>query len=212
MESGRTISINRYLMYENDKSRLLEMIYILDKELKRIHMQGYYVDGLNSGTIIYNEDGTFSFTNIMRNSFDKDINIRRNILDFAKLSLGVYVFASLPQTNFNDYTKLKDEYVYENFKALKEFIPIGSDYYESVIVDERYTYYSDFVDRLRNTNSATMGNSSSHTKVYSTPAGKLYSGEDNNSGFSSVAFYFIITIMFVLFSVASYVLFITIRG
>lgn len=212
MESARTISINRYLIYENDKSRLLEMIYILDKELKHIHMQGYYVAGLNSGTIIYNENGSFAFTNIMKNSFDKDFNIKRNVLDFVKLSLGIYIFASLPQTTFNDYTKLKDEYVYENFKALKEFIPIGSDYYESVIVDKRYTYYSDFVDRLRNTNSTIMENSNSHTKVYSTPAGKLYSGEDNNLGFSSVAFYFIITIVFILFSVASYILFITIRG
>ena len=55
----KNISLSRYLLYENDKSKILEMIYQLDKQLKLLHSKHFYVQNLNAESILYNEDETF---------------------------------------------------------------------------------------------------------------------------------------------------------
>ena len=66
-----SISLARYLMYENDKSKILEAIYMLDKELKRIHSKNMYVPVMSAETIVYNSDDTFSFKNVSLKNWDR---------------------------------------------------------------------------------------------------------------------------------------------
>lgn len=207
----KNISLSRYLLYENDKSKILEMIYQLDKQLKLLHSKHFYVQNLNAEAILYNEDETFSFSSIIRNSYDEEKNIKNNILKFTQLSLGIYAFVSFPQNVFTDYSKLDEQFIYNNYLMIREFVPYAVEYYDSVIIDKRYSYYSDYIDRMkeRESSSNKMGNS----LIKATTAGKLYSDDSNNkAAFSNVVFYPLILFMFVLFSIISYFVFNFFRG
>lgn len=207
----KNISLSRYLLYENDKSKILEMIYQLDKQLKFLHSKHFYVQNLNAEAILYNEDETFSFSSIIRNSYDEEKNIKNNILKFTQLSLGIYAFVSFPQNVFTDYSKLDEEFIYNNYLMIREFVPYAADYYDSIIIDKRYSYYSDYIDRMKERESSS--NKRGNSLIKATTAGKLYSDDSNNkAAFSNVAFYPLILFMFVLFSIISYFVFNFLRG
>ena len=192
----KNISLSRYLLYENDKSKILEMIYQLDKQLKLLHSKHFYVQNLNAESILYNEDETFSFNNILK---------------FTQLSLGIYAFVSFPQNVFTDYSKLDEEFIYNNYLMIREFVPYAADYYDSIIIDKRYSYYSDYIDRMKERESSS--NKRGNSLIKATTAGKLYSDDSNNkAAFSNVVFYPLILFMFVLFSIISYFVFNFFRG
>ena len=203
-----SISLARYLMYENDKSKILEAIYMLDKELKRIHSKNMYVPVMSAETIVYNSDDTFSFKNVYRIPFNKEECISYNILKFTQLSLGVYAHLATDGAAFADYTKLDKSFIYQNYPVIREFIPYGKEYYDTVLVDERYGYYSDYLDKKRLEESSVRGNSNRLVKA--TAAGRVYS--DEKAAFSEVSFYPLICIMFVIFAIISYFVFVGFRG
>lgn len=197
------ISLTRYLMYEDDKSKILEAIYVLDREMKKLHSKNMYIPVLSAENIVYNADDTFSFKNVSRIPFDREECIKSNIIKFAHLSLGIYASLAVDKTSFADYTKLDNEFIYQNYPIVGEFIPYGKEYYDMIIVDESYSYFSDYLDKKRLEESSAKG--SSNQLVKATAAGKIYSEE--KMAFSEVSFYPLVAVLFIFFALICYFVF-----
>lgn len=198
-----SISFSRYLMYEDDKSKILEAICILDKEMKRLHSKNMYVPVISAENVVYNADDTFSFKNVSRIPFDKEECIKSNIIKFTHLSLGVYASLAVDKTSFADYTKLDKEFIYQNYPIIREFVPYGKEYYDGVVIDESYGYFSDYLDKKRLEESSAKG--SSNQLVKATAAGKVYSEE--KAAFSEVSFYPLVAVLFISFALICYFVF-----
>ena len=202
-----SISFGRYLMYENDKSKILEAIYILDAQMKELHLNNMYLPIINAENILYNADNTFSFKNISKIPYDKNECVKSNIIKFSHFSLGVYASLAVDKTSFADYTKLNNDFIYQNYPILREMIPYGKEYYDNIVVDQNYSYYSDFLDsKAKNEASSSLSNK----LVKATAAGKVYS--DEKAGFSDIAFYPVMCTIFIIFAIICYFVITGFRG
>lgn len=203
-----SISFSRYLMYEDDKSKILEAIYVLDRQMKILHSKSMYIPVMSAENILYNSDDTFSFKNVAKIPFDKEECVKTNITKFTHLSLGIYASLAVDKTSFADYTKLDKDFIYQNYPVVRELIPYGKEYYDSIIVDESYGYFSDYLDKKRLEESSAKG--SSNQLVKATAAGKVYS--DEKAAFSEVSFYPLVAVLFISFAIISYFVFVGFGG
>ena len=202
------ISLARYLMYEDDKSKILEGIYMLNRQMKKLHSKNMYIPSISAENIVYNADDTFSFKNVENIPFDKEECIKSNIIKFTHLSLGIYASLTMDKTCFTDYTKLDKEFICDNYHIVREFIPYGKEYYDRIIVDEDYGYFCDYLDKKRLEDASAK--ETSNQLVKSTAAGKLYT--DEKAAFSEVSFYPLVAVLFVSFAIICYFVFMGVGG
>lgn len=189
MEKRETL--RQYLTYNKDIN-LIENVFVnLDRQLKYLHQNGYYVSELNSDTIVFESDkyssnqnqGTFMFTSIAKSN-NSNVDFTNNILDLSKLAIGAYIST---ENGFCDYSRLSTDYIKKYFKEISIYLP-NSEYFSNVLIDNNFDYYNDYI-QMSSGNSRS--NSMQKTKV--NEYGKMYVSEDN-AAFIQIVFYPVIII------------------
>lgn len=213
MENTFSISLKKYLASEQDTSKMLEGINSLDRQLKYLHNNNYYVTSINSYDVVFsvnNNKEYFGFSKIDRipKNCNKDKLIEENIKSLAELSLGVYVYLAMGSGNyFYDYTEISKKYpsyIKDNYLSIRSAIPYGAEYYDSVILDGKYSYFSDYVKMLNDESKRERGNST--ILVKSTPTGRALT-EREESAFVSAIFYPIVIICVLVCIIMVYLLY-----
>ena len=152
----------------------------------------------------------FGFSKIDRipKNCNKDKLIEENIKSLAELSLGVYVYLAMGSGNyFYDYTEISKKYpsyIKDNYLSIRSAIPYGAEYYDSVILDGKYSYFSDYVKMLNDESKRERGNST--ILVKSTPTGRALT-EREESAFVSAIFYPIVIICVLVCIIMVYLLY-----
>lgn len=198
-------TLRQYLTYNRDINEVSNICYNLDRQLKYLHSQHYYVSKLNSDNILCENNAsssgytTFTFSSIAK-CHDVNQNIHDNIVDLAKLAIGIYI--SL-ENGFCDYTALDISQIRGSFDDIKTFIP-NSDYYEKVIVDDDTSmYYSDYLHRL-----SSSSKTNAIQKVKATNQGKIYGYDDiEDAAFIRIIFYPVMIVSFITVAILLYVIF-----
>ncbi|MGN1000607.1 MAG: hypothetical protein ACI4OG_01565 [Bacilli bacterium] len=213
MENTVSISLKNYLASEQDNSKMLEGINSLDRQLKYLHDNNYYVTSINSSDVVFSvsdDKEYFGFSKIdkiPKNCNKKQI-VEENIKSLVELSLGVYVYLAMGNGNyFYDYTEISKKYpsyIKDNYLSIRSAIPYGAEYYDLVILNREYSYFSDYIKMLNDESSRKRGNAV--TKVKSTPTGRALAERDD-AAFVSAIFYPIVIICIVICIIMVYLLY-----
>ena len=204
-----------FLQEEHDSSKILEVIYSLDRQLKYLHSKGFYAVDINFKNIVLNENNDFGFLYIDKipNNVSKDFYINSNITDMVHFAFGSYVFLSSYEAGYVssidsfDYTMIAKQYpgfIKEHYDFIRTSIPAEEEYasyYDNVLVGE-FGYFSDFIDK-RSKESQSNKNTAL-TMVKATQVGKALSSEDD--AFVEVLFYPIIGICISILSIVIYLI------
>lgn len=142
---------------------------LMDRTLKYIHENGYYVTNFNPKNIMIgfnSSDNYIVYKNISPMSSDAKNLEASNIYNLAFLELSIY--ANMLETI--DY--LKPQFVKEHFNEFKVFLPEDlANYYQRVLVSNGGGYLSDYVnsrnERLINDTAGALGNSNNKKLVKS---------------------------------------------
>ncbi len=160
------------LLYEQDLDLVPEMFEKMFRELKIIHSNGMIVPNINSEEIVFG--GSMLFKTIKQpTNFDEQK--RKNILSLSKIMIGTYL--SL-ETGFRDFSAVDDKWFIDNFETIfntMNYKDFDKEYFESVFLDGKNYYYSDYLDRKRQGESL-QGNSNiqGYKKVLRTAGSSLY--------------------------------------
>ena len=167
-------TLKEYFLSNNDYSNLPNIFSNLSKQLKIIHDNGMVIPLLNSDKIAV-DNGEFSFQ-YMTEANNYELEKRRNITAFAKLMLGTYLSLS---TNFNDFSSVDDNWFSQNIDSILNSITADNfdkEYFDEVFKNGEDTYYSDFLDRKRQSEElGGKGNINTYSKVLKNSASALYS-------------------------------------
>lgn len=210
---GNQYTFKDFLQEEHDSSKLLEVLYSLDKQLKYLHSKGYYVNNINFDSIIKNEENVFKFMYVDKLPADNsNLYVKGNIDSLAKVSLGAYVyitsyeFGYVGDINSFDYEKISrqnPDYVVQNYEFIRSSIPAADEfgeYYDGVI-DGQFGYFCDFVDKKRM--ASQQNKSSAITMVKSTAIGRAYRDDD---AFIAILYYPILIVCVSILSIVIYIL------
>lgn len=184
MEKRETL--RQYLTYNKDSDLIDDIFLKLDNQMKYLHGKGYFVSELNSDTILLDEsydEPAFVFSAISKSS-NKEQNFKKNIVDLSKLAIGAFISS---ENGFCDYTKMSDNYLKRYFNEISYYLP-HPNYFESVLVEGRFSYYSDYV-RSQGGNSK----SNSMVKTKTNEYGKLYASNEE-AAFIKIVFYPVVII------------------
>lgn len=189
MEKKETL--RQYLTYHKDFDEINQIFINLDKQMKYLHQKGYCILDLNSDTILLESDkansnidqNTFMFSSIIR-STNRDQDFSNNIVDLTKLAIGAFISV---ENGFCDYSQLSTNYIKRYFGEIAFYLP-NKEYFANIIVDNKMSYYSDYVQAKSDKN---RNNTIQKTKA--TEYGKMYSGEEE-SAFIQLVFYPVIII------------------
>lgn len=184
MEKSETL--RQYLTYNKDSDLIDDIFLKLDNQMKYLHGKGYFVSELNSDTILLDEsydEPTFVFSAISKSS-NKEQDFKKNIVDLSKLAIGAFISS---ENGFCDYTKMSDNYIKRYFNEISYYLP-HPNYFESVLVEGRAGYYSDYV-RIQGENSK----SNSMVKTKTNEYGKLYASNEE-AAFIKIVFYPVVII------------------
>lgn len=211
-KSFETLKSN--IIKNQDYDSAYEGIISLDRQLKYIHSRGYYVTSLNTRDIVYND--YYGFNEMDRNYSNKEENIRKNIKDFVKLSLGIYVSLDVGGNIVYDYTKYDDDFIIENYKegirpSIKEECV---EYYDRIISSKLFGGVEDtdflyLYDYNNNNKKDRFSSKQSASLVKATQTGKRMT-EISNDAFMKTAFF---PILFgcLFLTIGIFMLFITIK-
>ena len=170
-------TLKEYFLSNNDYSNLPNIFINISKQLKIIHDNGMVIPLLNSDKIAV-DNGEFSFQ-YMTEANNYELEKRRNITAFAKLMLGTYLSLS---TNFNDFSSVDDNWFSQNIDSILNSITADNfdkEYFDEVFKNGEDTYYSDFLDRKRQSEElGGKGNINTYSKVLKNSASALYSSGD----------------------------------
>ena len=184
MEKSETL--RQYLTYNKDSDLIDDIFLKLDNQMKYLHGKGYFVSELNSDTILLDEsydEPAFVFSAISKSS-NKEQDFKKNIVDLSKLAIGAFISS---ENGFCDYTKMSDNYIKRYFNEISYYLP-HPNYFESVLVEGRAGYYSDYV-RIQGENSK----SNSMVKTKTNEYGKLYASNEE-AAFIKIVFYPVVII------------------
>lgn len=189
MEKKETL--RQYLTYHKDFDEINQIFINLDSQMKYLHQKGYCILDLNSDTILLESDkansnidqNTFMFSSIIR-STNRDQDFSNNIVDLTKLAIGAFISV---ENGFCDYSQLSTNYIKRYFGEIAFYLP-NKEYFANIIVDNKMSYYSDYVQAKSDKN---RNNTIQKTKA--TEYGKMYSGEEE-SAFIQLVFYPVIII------------------
>lgn len=178
------------------------LFYRIDNTMKDLHKNGIYITNFDPNSIIIGDD-KIVFKNLnYYNTANRSSNIVNNIYSLAALTVGAYIGYIGPIHSEKYRTYLKDNFNDYSYLFKKEDIP----YYEDVLKEGHYSYYSDYVNKLDN-NQVLSGNSNSRQKSYSTQAGRAFTNSDDvgNAAFMNILLIpamisFVTIIMIVTFS------------
>ena len=165
MEESLVEWYNRYPKMDDVTNKFI----LMDRTLKYIHENGYYVTNFNPKNIMIgfnSSDNYIVYKNISPMSSDAKNLEASNIYNLAFLELSIY--ANMLETI--DY--LKPQFVKEHFNEFKVFLPEDlANYYQRVLVSNGGGYLSDYVnsknERLINDTAGALGNSSNRKLVKS---------------------------------------------
>lgn len=184
MEKSETL--RQYLTYNKDSDLIDDIFLKLDNQMKYLHGKGYFVSELNSDTILLDEsydEPAFVFSAISKSS-NKEQDFKKNIVDLSKLAIGAFISS---ENGFCDYTKMSDNYIKRYFNEISYYLP-HPNYFESVLVEGRAGYYSDYV-RIQGENSKRNSMVKTKTNEY----GKLYASNEE-AAFIKIVFYPVVII------------------
>ena len=165
MEESLVEWYNRYPKMDDVTNKFI----LMDRTLKYIHENGYYVTNFNPKNIMIgfnSSDNYIVYKNISPMSSDAKNLEASNIYNLAFLELSIY--ANMLETI--DY--LKPQFVKEHFNEFKVFLPEDlANYYQRVLVSNGGGYLSVYVnsknERLINDTAGALGNSSNRKLVKS---------------------------------------------
>lgn len=177
-----SISLYEYLdsASEIDKRKVL---YFTSKRIKEIHNNGGFIPYLNPKTIRIsnNQVNNISFINVHNGKGDPDFEKYKNlnVYEFAMLAFNAY----LPGYNISKNGLLNYDVIRDNFDNFSYIFDNNDiNYFREVIVNNNFTYYSDYIDELdKNKSGNNMGDKKSLS--YYTKEGKLLT--DNEAAFTS---------------------------
>ena len=171
METLRT-----HFSYENDLDNVSELFENLSKQLKIIHSNNMAVSQVNSDEIFLGESMAFK---PIKESGDFQAKKRQNIVSFSKLMIGTYL--SL-KTGFKDFSNVDDQWFIDNFDDIFNTInekDFDRDYFSSVLLEGNDYYYSDYLNRKRQSESLEgKQNIHEYRKVLRTAGSELYQDLD----------------------------------
>ncbi len=209
---GYGYTFQQFLMEEHDSSKLLEVVYSLDRQLKYLHSKGYYAKSVDFNTIMKNENNDYGFMYVDQLPRENsDLYIKGNIDSIAKISLGAFVYVAsyelgyvgdISSFNYERISRQNPDYIKQNYDFIRSSIPAVDefgDYYDG-IMDGKYEYFSDYVDRK---SKSSQNKSSALTMVKSTAIGRAYSDDD---AFIKILFYPIILACVSALSIIIYIL------
>lgn len=165
-------TLNDFFLYENDLDSVSEIYEELSRQLKIIHSNNMIVNNINSKSITYDDNLNFEDISSPSN-FEADK--RNNIISLAKMMIGTYLSLG---TGFKDFSSVDDSWFTDNLDNIFETIVIkdfDKEYFESIFVDGNNYYYSDYLDRKRQSESL-QGNSNiqAYKKVLRNAGSSLY--------------------------------------
>lgn len=158
--------------YDNNLDEVVDVFEKISRELKIIHSNKMIVPDLNSKEIYFGE--SMFFKNI-RQSDGFEAEKRKNILSLAKIMIGIYLSSG---TGFKDFSLVNDEWFVDNLDTIFDTIKyedFDKEYFSSIFLDGKNYYYSDYLDRKRQS-EALQGNNNIHgfTKVLRNAGSNLY--------------------------------------
>ena len=165
MEESLVEWYNRYPKMEDVTNKFI----LMDRTLKYIHENGYYVTNFNPKNIMIglnSSDSYIVYKSISPMSSDAKNLEASNIYNLAFLELSIY--ANMLEAI--DY--LKPQFVKEHFNEFKVFLPEElASYYQMVLVSNGGGYLSDYVnsknEKLINDTAGALGNSNNKKLVKS---------------------------------------------
>jgi hypothetical protein len=167
METLRT-----HFSYENDLENVSELYENLSRQLKIIHSNNMVVPNINSDEIYLGESMAFK---PVKESDNYQMIKRQNIVSFSKLMIGTYL--SL-KTGFKDFSNVDDQWFIDNMDTIFSTINeenFDKDYFSSVLLEGNDYYYSDYLDRKRQSESLEgKSNIQGYRKVLKTAGSELY--------------------------------------
>lgn len=213
METNNTYQ--QFLQQEHDSSKILEVVYSLDRQLKYLHSKNYYVTDINFKNVVMNDNNDFGFVYIDKipTGVNKEFYINSNINSMVNFSLGSYVFlasydagyvSSIESFDYTQITKQYPDFIKEHYDFIRTTIPASdefAEYYDNAINGE-FGYFSDLVDRKSKESQANKN--SALTMVKTTQVGKALSNDDD--AFVGVLFYPIIGICISILSIVIYLI------
>lgn len=165
-------TLKEYYSYENDLDGVTELFENLSRELKIIHSNNMVVPNLNSNEIVFGESMLYK---TIKRSDNFELEKRNNILSLAKIITGIYLSSG---TEFKDFSQVKDEWFIENFDNIFSTINypnFDKEYFESIFLEGQNTYYSDYIDRKRQSESLDgKSNVQGYRKVLRNAGSNLY--------------------------------------
>lgn len=166
--------------------------YIMDKTMKNIHENNYYVANFNPEKInLYeakNDIPIVEYKSLVPFDGQKEQEIDQNIYNLAFLEVGIYS-DTLPY--------LTPEFLKTEFAQFKIFLPSEDTlYYQKVLTQKSYTYYSDFkdtqnkiqIDKLDKSLQEEGGRGKGIQKSKSTAAGRAFAEREEESKNNTAAF------------------------
>lgn len=177
----------------NDKSDIasyLGLFYDMDRSMKYLHENGYYVTTFSDYSNIFINDRTVLYKNVEQlYPEDRDYIINNNI--YALSSLALCIYNELPYKRpFNK------ESLRENYSFFSSSIPSDvSNYYNGIFMNDASVYLSDYIDAKReregyqissDNNNSQSSKGSGKALSYGTEYGKMYSGDDKANAFVMV--------------------------
>ncbi len=196
-------SVASWISYHNvnnnkDLELFKRLFYNMDKEMKKLHMNNYYIKDFNINNILVSGD-YIKYTAISLLDSDKSYFINRNIYYLACFELAIY------SECLNYINPDNKEYLKENFNDFAVFIPNDFlAYYKGIFVNGSSVYLSDYMNIKskremkdstsfgNNSNISTNGKNMSYNK--STLAGRLLT-DDNKAAFIQVFLFPVIIIL-----------------
>ena len=169
-------SLKTYFSYENDFDDVSELYENLSRQLKIIHSNNMIVPNMNSDEITLGDSIAFK----AEKSNDFEAKKRENIVSFAKLMIGTYLSKS---TGFKDFSNVDDNWFISNFDSIFDAINeenFDKEYFSSVLLEGKNYYYSDYLDRKRQSESLEgKSNIQGYRKVLRTAGSELYQNLDD---------------------------------
>ena len=165
-------TLRAYYTYEQEFDSISELYENLSRQLKIIHSNNMVVSDITSDEIYLGDSMAFKPVKDLENF---EVKKRENILSFAKLMIGTYL--SL-KTGFKDFSHVEDQWFIDNFDSIFSAINeenFDKEYFELIFKEGKNYYYSDYLDRKRQSESLEgKSNIQGYKKVLRTAGSELY--------------------------------------
>lgn len=164
------ITLSEWLKTHSSQEEYQDLFYKIDKTMKYVHSQGYYITSFNPNAIQL-ENNSITFTQLYpcTNENYQDLT-KQNITALSYVSIATY-------NNCLDF--MNPSFIKDHFEVFTNLVPEEDiPYYRSVIVGNKDIYYSDYFEyRYRRNNAYDSSTSNTNQRVLSksTAVGKAYS-------------------------------------